>query len=52
MIADNAAYWQDYYKMESIEELQSKLVFSNSDYEKDKVAKELARRKKEAEEVA
>ena len=50
MIADNAAYWKDYYKMESDEELYRKLHFSESEYEKDKVAKELARR--EAEEVA
>lgn len=50
MIADNPLYWKNYYQHESNEELQNKLIFSESEYEKDKVAKELARR--EAEEVA
>lgn len=50
MSFDNTLYWKNYYQHESNEDLQQKLVFSESDYEKDKLAKELARR--EAEEVA
>lgn len=50
MTPDNDLYWKDYYKMESDESLRDKLIFSKSAYEKNKVAKELARREAEANE--
>ena len=50
MSIDNPLYWKHYYRLESNEDLQRRLVFTDSEYEKDKLTKELARR--EAEEVA
>lgn len=47
MSLDGLMYWKDYYKCESDEDLKKKLIFSESKYEKEKVAQELERRSKE-----